>query len=168
MWRLNPRSAAAWYALGRIALIRFDFSSAQLAADRLRRLNPAHPLADLLLAESRLVQDDPTGALDLLGPLVERYPRMREALALVAAAEAIRYDDDALETALARYDELSPGSAVAYYKVGRHLSLNRQYDAAADMLNEAIRRQPAWPAPQIELGLMELQSGRDDRALAAL
>ena len=165
---LNPRSAAAWYALGRIALIRFDFASAQLAAERLWLLNPAHPLADLLLAESRLVQDDPIGALDLLGPLVVRYPRMRGALALVAAAEAIRYDDDALETALARYDELSPGSAVAYYKVGRHLSLNRQYDAAADMLNEAIRRQPAWPAPQIELGLMELQSGRDDRALAAL
>ena len=166
--RLNPRSAAAWYALGRIALIRFDFSSAQLAADRLRRLNPAHPLADLLIAESRLVQDDPTGALDLLVPLVDRYPRMRDALALVAAAEAIRYDDDALEAALARYDELSPGSAVAYFKVGRHLSLNRQYGAAADALNEAIRRQPAWPAPQIELGLMELQSGRDDRALAAL
>ncbi len=165
---LNPRSAAAWYALGRIALLRFDFSSAKLAADRLRRLNAAHPLADLLLAESRLVQDDPTGALDLLGPLVERYPRMRDALALVAAAEAIRYDDDALDAALARYDEVSPGSAVAYYKVGRHLSLNRQYGAAADMLNEAIRRQPAWPAPQIELGLMELQSGRDDRALAAL
>ena len=165
---LNPRSAAAWYALGRIALKRFDFSSAQLAADRLRRLSPAHPFADLLLAESRLVQDDPTGALDLLNPLVQRYPRMRDALALVAAAQAIRYDVDALEAALERYDELSPGSAVAYFKVGRHLSLNRQYAAAADALNEAIRRQPAWPAPQIELGLMELQSGRDERALAAL
>ncbi len=165
---LNPRCAAAWYALGRIALKRFDFGSAQLAADRLRRLNRRHPLADLLLAESRLVQDDPTGALDLLDPLVERHPHMRDALALAAAAQAIRYDDDALETALARYDELSPGSAVALFKVGRHLAMNRQYEAAADVLGEAIRRQPAWPAPQIELGLMELQSGRDDRALAAL
>lgn len=165
---LNPRCAEAWHALGRIALDRFDFSAVRAAADRLRRLNPQHPLADLLLARSRLVQDDPDGAMDLLVPLLERLPRLRPALALIAAAQAIRYDDVALQAALARHDELSPGSALAWYTVGRHLSLNRQYGAAADALNEAIRRQPAWPAPQIELGLMELQSGRDGAAIAAL
>src|SRR5204862_7401125 len=55
-----------------------------------------------------------------------------------------------------------------YYVVGKHLSFNRQYKLAADMLAEAIHRQPNWPAPQIELGLLEMQSGRDDRALTAL
>ena len=44
----------------------------------------------------------------------------------------------------------------------------RQYAAAADMLEEAARREPAWSAPRNELGLLEMQSGRDDRALAAL
>ncbi|MHC4786471.1 MAG: tetratricopeptide repeat protein, partial [Planctomycetota bacterium] len=165
---LNPRSADAWYTLGRIALRRFDFDSVALAARHLRTLNPRHPQADLLLAESRLYRDDPDGAMELLEPLLDRLRKLREALALVCAAEALRYDEAALRLALDRYEQLSPGSARPYYVVGRHLSLNRQYEAAARMLNEAIRRQPAWPAPQIELGLMELQSGRDARALAVL
>jgi Flp pilus assembly protein TadD len=165
---LNPRSSATWYTLGRLALRRFDFDSTELAARQLRTLNPAHPLADLLLAESRLYRDDPDGARELLEPLLQRLPRLREALALACAAEAMRYDEAAMQRALDRYELISPGSARPYHVVGRHLSLNRQYEMAARMLNEAIRRQPAWPAPQIELGLMELQSGRDALALAAL
>ena len=165
---LNPRSADAWYTLGRVALRRFDFDSVTLAARHLQTLNPQHPLADLLRAESRLYRDDPDGAMELLAPLLERLPKLREALALVCAADALRYDEAAMERALDRYELVSPGSARPYYVVGRLLSLNRQYEAAARMLGEAIRRQPAWPAPQIELGLMELQSGRDARALAAL
>jgi tetratricopeptide (TPR) repeat protein len=165
---LNPRCGQAWFVLGRTALGRFDFSSARLAADRLRKLNPRHPLADLLLAEMSLIRDDPDGGLEVLRPLLARWPRLRPALALLAAAEALRYDEPAVRAALDDYERLSPGSAVAYYTVGRHLAVNRQYDAAATMLAEAIRRQPAWPAPRIELGLMELQSGRDEMALNML
>jgi tetratricopeptide (TPR) repeat protein len=166
--RLNPRCADAWYALGRVAIARFDFSSAAVAAHALERQHPEHPLALLLLAESQLVEDDPDGALELLAPLVERFPRLRQAHAFVAAAHAIRYDEAALAASLQRVEAISPGSAVPYAVVGRHLSFNRQYEAAAEMLEAAIRRQPAWPAPRIELGLMELQSGREERALEAL
>lgn len=158
---LNPRCSEAWYALGRIATDTFDFDSAQLAAMNLRRLNPTHPLADLLLAEARLMQDDPDGAISLVENVRERYPRMRAAHAFYAAARALLYDTETMHAALDAYDELSPGSAEAYYVAGRHLSFNRQYELAAEMLEEAIRRQPNWPAPQIEQGLMELQSGRD-------
>ncbi len=165
---LNPRCAQAWYMLGRVALHRFDFNSALIAAGALRRLNSQHPLADLLEIEARLVQDDPDGAMEILTPLLKRLPHFRDALAYNAAAHALYYDEQAMQRALDQYDELSPGSPNAYYIVGRHLSLNRQYEAAAAALEEAIVRQPAWPAPQIELGLMELQSGRDDRALAVL
>jgi tetratricopeptide (TPR) repeat protein len=165
---LNPRCAEAWYLLGRAALSRFDFDSAGLAAAALQRLNREHPLASLLLAESRLTQDDPDGAMELLVPLVARWPDLRQANALIAAAQALYYDEAALAAALDRYEKLSPGSAVAYHVVGRQLAFNRQYEAAAEMLQEAIRRAPAWPAPRIELGLMELQSGRDSHALEAL
>ncbi len=165
---LNPRCADAWFTLGQVALSRFDFDSVDLVVQRLSKLNPTHPLAQLLLAEARLVQDDPDGAMELLKPMIHRLPKLRPAQALIAAAQALRYDDDALRAAIKRYEDLSPGSAVPYYVVGRHLSLNRQYEASAEMLEEAIRRQPAWPAPQIELGLMELQSGRDANALDAL
>lgn len=165
---LNPRCSDAWYTLGQVALSRFDFESANVVADRLLRLNAKHPLALLLLAESRLIQDDPDGALQLIIPLTDRLPKFRPAKAFFAAAHAIRYDDKATQDALDEYELLSPGSATAYYVVGKHLSLARQYQACAKMLEEAIRRQPAWPAPQIELGLMELQSGRDAHALDAL
>lgn len=165
---LNPRCAEGWYLLGRVALQRFDFTSASMAVRALQRLNPDHPLATLLLAESRLVQDDPDEALTLLKPLAARLPKLRPALALIAASQALLYNDVAMQAALDHYDELSPGSAQAYCVVGRQLSFNRQYGAAAKVLEEAVRRQPDWPEPQIELGLMELQSGRDDRALAVL
>ena len=165
---LNPRSSEAWYELGRLALQRFDFDGATLAADHLWTINPEHPLAILLMTELRLVQDDPDGALELLTPLRERWPNMRQAIAFEAATHALFYDNDAMHAALAEHDRLSPNGADAHFLVGRHLSLNRQYDLAAEILSEAIRRRPAWPAPQIELGLMELQSGRDAVALSTL
>ncbi len=165
---LNPRCADAWAMLGQLAISRFDFASAQAAADQLRRLNPQHPLADVLLAESRIVQDDPDGAVDLLEPLLKRSPSLREAMGLMAGAQALRYDEAAMRAALARCDAISPRSAAALYTVGRLLALGRQYQAAAGVLNEAIQRQPAWAAPRIELGLMQLQSGEDDLALKTL
>jgi len=165
---LNPRCAEAWYELGRLAIQRFAFDAAAQAADNLRRLNPGHPLAALLLAESMLTQNDPEGAGDELAPLLERYPTMRPALAYHAAAQAIMYDEPAMRRALDAYDELSPGSPQAYFIVGNHLAFNRQYTLAAEILNEAVRRQPDWPAPQLELAFLELQAGRDQEALRAL
>ncbi|MCA9295683.1 MAG: hypothetical protein KC983_04185, partial [Phycisphaerales bacterium] len=85
-----------------------------------------------------------------------------------AAALALQYDEPAMRAALAECDALSPGSPTAYATVGRFLSLFRQYDLASEILQEAIRRQPNWPEPQIELGLMELQAGRDAVALDVL
>ena len=165
---LNPRCAEAWYALGRIALQRFAFDGAAQVAFVLRRLNPGHPLATLLLTESMLIQNDPEGAREELAPLLERYPAMRPALAYHAATEALMYDESAMRRALAEYDKLAPGSPQAYFVVGRHLAFNRQYELAAQILGEAVRRQPEWPAPQLELAFLELQSGRDDEALRAL
>lgn len=165
---LNPRAAEAWHRLGRMACERFDFDGASRAAEALRRLHPRHPLAELLLAESKLVQDDPDGALVHVQAVLARFPMMRQAIALEAAAHALRFDEASMRDALDRHDALSPGSAEPYHRVGRHLSFQRQYKAAADMLSEAIRRRPRWPAPLIEQGLMELQSGRDDVALALL
>jgi tetratricopeptide (TPR) repeat protein len=165
---LNPRCAEAWYELGRLALQRFAFDAAAQVADTLRRLNPGHPLATLLLTESMLIQNDPEGAREELAPLLERYPTMRPALAYHAATEALMYDESAMRGALAEYDKLAPASPQAYFIVGRHLAFNRQYGLAAEILNEAVRRQPEWPAPQLELAFLELQSGRDDEALRAL
>jgi Flp pilus assembly protein TadD len=81
---------------------------------------------------------------------------------------AQRYDFERLEKQLAEFDAHSPNSPLALFEAGNILSENRQYARAADYLERAAARQPNWPAPHIELGLMEMQSGRDDRARAAL
>jgi len=164
----NPRCAWAWYHLGRVAIDVFDFDGANVAIDGLRRLDRDHPLAELLHAESRLVQNDPDDALASLEEIMTRWPRNRTARSLAAAAAAMRYDREAADAALAEYEELSPGSADAYFDAGRFLSMFRQYDWAAEMLEVAIERQPSWPAPRLELGLMEMQTGRDEKALAVL
>jgi tetratricopeptide (TPR) repeat protein len=165
---LNPRCARAWYRLGRVALDKFDFDGVGRALAALRRVDGDHPLAELLHAETRLVQNDPDEALGVLRGLVARWPRLRPAHAFIAAGEAIRFDGAATAVALARCDELSPGSAEAHFTAGRFLSMFRQYDDAAAMLQEAIARQPQWPHPRLEMGLMEMQTGRDERALEVL
>jgi tetratricopeptide (TPR) repeat protein len=165
---LNPRAAGAWHGLGRLALRQFDFDGVARAASNLMALRPGHPLASLLLAEMRLVQDDPDGAAELLDAVLERHPGLRPAMALRTAAAALRYDADEMAAALAAWDAASPGAPLARTEAGRFLSTFRQYDAARPLLREAIEQLPAWGEPRLLLGLMEMQSGRDDLAAAVL
>lgn len=175
---LDPRLAASWFDLGMIALRSFDFDSAERAAATLDRLHgllevegesaTGHPLATLLRARSAMTRNDPDLAVELLDELLSRHPRMPEALSLRAAASAVRYDRTEEADWLARLDEVEPGSPMGWYEVGSALSFDRQYDEAAAALAEAIRRRPAWSAPHVELGLLEMQSGRDAAARFAL
>jgi tetratricopeptide (TPR) repeat protein len=162
------RSAEAMHLLGRVAVQTFDFDGARRASGMLRSLGAPHALADLLDAESALQSRDAAAAIAALVPIEERMPAQRQALALRAAAEGMRFDDTAMEARLDALDGLMPGSPLGHYECGRFLSLARQYEEAADALGEAARRAPGWSAPIAELGLLEMQSGRDAEALAAL
>ena len=165
---LNPRAAEAWRFLGRVAVDRFDFAATENAMAILRGLDPAHPWADLLEARMWLVRNDPAAAEALVEGVLARAPHHAEALFLRPAVEAARYDFDAMMTRLAELDERFPGGAEGWLETGRRLSLDRQYPEAAAILEEAVRRRPAWPAPRIELAMLEMQSGRDALALQAL
>lgn len=176
---LCPRSAESALAIGRLALMRFDFDLAEAAASTIDAAVASvqgvdaprpgtSPLASLLRAESALVRGDPDSALDSLAPLRAAFPHYRAAIALEASAHALKWDDSRMRSLLALHDSLSPGSARAHFAVGEQLAMARQYEAAADMLEEAATREPAWSAPRNELGLLEMQSGRDERALTAL
>lgn len=173
---LNPSCARAWSLLGRMRVDTFEFEAAEQIAARLDRLartpgsddEVVSALGAFIRARARLRQIDPDGAELALRPVLERMPRVREGLALEAATAAARYDTSEVDRLLAAFDAISPGSPEAYLEVGATLSEARQYEPAAAYLEEAARRAPFRPEPVIELGLMELQSGRDMAALDAL
>ncbi|MFW6059347.1 MAG: tetratricopeptide repeat protein [Phycisphaeraceae bacterium] len=165
---LNPNSSEAWYRLGRFFAERFDFDRAEGALDELRAINERHLLADLLEAHIRLQQRDPGAAREVLADAAERYPTERRIAALQPAVEALAYDEEAMQRAFERHDRLAPGNAKALYITGAYLSVARQYELAEQVLRAAIERQPNWPMPHIELGLLLMQSGDDEGARAAL
>jgi predicted Zn-dependent protease len=166
---LCPRSAEGWRLAGTLAIARFDFGGAASAAAALRRLDPAHPFAAFLEVQSLLTQDDAEGAREALADtLAVPARRPAEALAWLAAAEASRYDFAAMRAALAEADALEPGSAAALVACGRQLAFDRQYAEAREVLGAAAAREPAWALPRAELGLLSMQDGREDTAVADL
>jgi tetratricopeptide (TPR) repeat protein len=175
---LNARAARAWRLVGETAAQNFDFARAELAARRLDELagedlppdaEPGRSIfAAAVMARAKLRQVDPEGALALLDRAAERFPEQRALLALrIAAAHAGFRVERAAELTEA-FEKLSPGSALAHLEAGKAMSDRRQYAAAGELLREAARRGPFLPEPWIELGLLEVQSGRDALALEAL
>ncbi len=173
--KLNPRCAAAWLLLGEQMVMGFDMENAERVALRLDVLagdDDGTPgisaYAAIIRARAALRQRDVDTATAALDKALAVYPTMRELLALKAAALAVRFDEAGEQAVLDELDSLAPGYAEGYFRVGAALSEARQYARSAAALDEAHRRLPNWPSPLIERGLMELQAGRDNEALAAL
>jgi len=120
--------------------------------------------SDLIRARASLRQRDPDDALAYIERALQREPKNREALALRAAAEATRFEYFIAEELLAEFDALSPESPLALFEVASALSENRQYDEAIGYYERAILRQPNWPEPSVELGLLYMQTGDDESA----
>ncbi len=171
---LNPRSADAWQLLGQVALMGFDFDGAERAAVQMTDAAATVDAtvvcapAALLRAESACCRFDADEALAVLANTRKDLPMLPQAIALEASAYALQYDFDAMRATLAKADALAPQSGRAAWQVGRFLALARQYADAADLLAESARREPNWSVPRNELGLLEMQAGRDEQALAAL
>jgi cellulose synthase operon protein C len=188
--QLNPSAAGAWALLGQMSVDSFNFDKAEAVAARLDRLArsidspreaagmpdaeaqderlPGSALANLILARARLRQNDPDGAAAQVSSALARFPLMRLALALRAAVAAERYDFGETDRLLAELDALSPGSPAGLLVVGKIVGENRQYAQASAHLEQAAARQPRLAEPLIELGLVELQAGRDGPARDAL
>ena len=166
--RLNPRSAEAFFALGSLAADTFAFEQSEKLAEAMRELATDSPHGAIIAARARVRQSDPLGAAEVLGPVLALYPNAPDLLAVEAAVAAASFDYAKTDALLAAFDARFPNSPEAYALVGRTLSDARQYADSSKYLNEAAKRAPAWAEPSIELGLMELQFGRNAEALAAL
>ena len=165
---LNPRLAIVWYRLGRLSARTFDFEGAQDAADMLRALDGQHHLANLVEAESALVQRDVDTANDRLAPVLKRYPDHSGALALSLVAAELSDDMVEMRRASDRIAASAPGDPRPLTTAGRLLSLHRQFDRAEHWLNEARNVQPRWAPAHVEQGLMQWQAGDDAGAMATM
>ncbi len=176
---LNPRCAEAFALRGRLAVDAFNFDAMNAIAAELDRLSMDPSLVDdarslgsleahLIEAEAWLRQRNVSEARIALSPVLARFPDHREALALDAAAWAVGAQTDEADAVLERLEGLSPGSAVGPLTVGAVLAEARQYHIAPRYLEEAARRLPNDSTAPMELGLMELQAGRDGNAIELL
>ena len=167
---LCPRSSGALAVLAEMSVRSFNLDGAEEVAAALDKASAsvsegvASPLGALWRARALLRENDPDLAEEALGPALERFPRQRDLFATACAVEAVRYDRGATEAALTAFDGLSPGSPLALYVAGKAMSENRQYGRAAALLERAVERAPAWPPPQVALGLLYVQSANDGAA----
>jgi tetratricopeptide (TPR) repeat protein len=190
---LNPRCARAWELLGRMTINSFSLDSTERVAQRLEQLmndtsdagggatqgtpgeapaaagiGKVNLAAQLLRARAMLRQTNGEQAEAMLES-VPVEDRSVEWHALSAAAAAVRFDFDRADQALNSLDAAVGGPTFAgYLETGAALAEARQYEQSARFLAEAARRQPFNPDAFAELGLMELQAGRDEPSQAAL
>ncbi len=164
---LNPRLGEAWLAFGRLNLLRFDFNGADAVVQSMRDIVRDHPMADLLEGEALLKQKNPKAALAIARRLRSRLPSWPEAMLLELSAMAI-IEDTQLDEMMAAYESTFPGSPSAAYRLGMDLSFHRQYPESDRWLRRAIEIRPGWPAPWIELGLMQWQDARMEDAIVSL
>lgn len=172
--RLNPSSARGWFILGQMSADSFNFDNVERIALRLERLAGddgeavISAEAALLRARAALRQSDGAAAAAELDRALAVYPDRIDLLSQRAAAEAVRFEFDSARAMLADLEKRAPGSPEGVHAVGKALAEARQYAEAAAFLEAARDRNPHDPAPLIDLGLLEIQAGRDDRALPAL
>jgi len=173
---LNPRSAKAWALLAELQVDSFSFDSAEgmseIGTRNARLLDSTADLGsldiDLAVVRGRLKLNDPDGAEDMLRPYIERFPTNLRVRAIEAAIAARRFDYQWADDLLAGLDDLNPASADGYLAVGKTMGVARQYAEASKYLNLAAQREPLRAEPHSELGLLELQWGRDIPALESL
>ncbi|MFK7759163.1 MAG: tetratricopeptide repeat protein [Phycisphaerales bacterium] len=191
--RLNPRAIEPMLLLGHIAVDGFDFDNAEkiaLGIDQLGSalttdttqeenndadernavdIDPAvSPGGAIIRARIALRRRDPLGAEQALDPALARYPNHPTLLALQASAAAAGYRISSTNRLLERFDDRFPNSSLGSLWVGRTLSDARQYEEAAEFLQDAIDLSPHWGEPRLQLGLMLVQAGKDQQARQAL
>jgi tetratricopeptide (TPR) repeat protein len=167
---LNPRCADAWYLAAMAAADGFDFERAESMAARLDELASPEPspYAAVVRSMVRIKQGDWEGAEKALADARAKFPHQRDVMAQWAAAAARRFDFEETKKRLDEFDAVAPNSPYAYMAVGKAMAAARQYDEAAQYLRVASNRAPNWPIPIIELGLSEMQSGKNADALKDL
>ena len=177
--RLHPRNAQAAALIANMAVDSFDFDTAEEIVTKLDTIAagtlgtdaqslPPTLHSAIIHARIALRRKDPQTAEAALDPMLAQMPDQRELLALNAAAAAAGFRMSSAQHLLEHYDTLSPNSPFALMRVANTLAEYRQYTDAAEMLRRTIERAPFWAQPRLDLGLLLVQAGHDQRAKETL
>jgi tetratricopeptide (TPR) repeat protein len=161
-------SAEAWVDVARTKLMQGDIEAAENALCQAGMMGTPDAEAPMLLAEILLATERPGRARELLLNVVEQHPRIARAHYLLGlACRDLGLGDeeaDAYRAALA----IDPNLAIAWYRLGNHLMLKRDWAEAAAAFREAARIQPDDEAALFGAGLAQHRAGEPAAAQECL
>lgn len=149
--REYPDRVSAQRLLGEAHAIGGDFALAQDALGRAINLAPKQPLAYLQLAELKVRNGNPDGALVILQQLLEKVPENVAAQQAIAQIQFSKRDWTALGKTAQRIKRERPTHPLGFYLEGLALSRQGQFEEAKVVLEKALAT-----APQAEEVLVAL------------
>ena len=160
-------SAEAWVDVARTKLMQGDLEAAENALCQAGMMGTPDAEAPMLLAEILLETERTGRARELLLNVVEQHPRIARAhylLGLACRDLGLAEEADAYRAALA----IDPKLGMAWYRLGNHLSLKREWTEAVAAYREAIRVDPENEAALLGGALAMNRIGDPEEARAYL
>lgn len=134
-----------------------------LVGGTLRAAKPQDPAAVLAAAQARIDQDDPGGALDLLGPLIKRDSKLAKAYLLRATARLMLGEAGGKED-LDKAIALDATLRQAWLDRAAVAVAEKRYDAALADFQKARELDPTDADGILNVGVAQLLLGRLDEA----
>ena len=161
-------SAEAWVDVARTKLMEGDLQAAEAALGQAGLMGTPDTEAPMLLAEICLHTDRARRAHELLTNLVEQRPGIARAHYLLGlACRDLGLGDeeaDAYRAALA----IDPDIGIAWYRLGNHLGLKKQWTEAVAAYREALRVSPDNESALFGAALALNRAGADEAAKKCL
>jgi len=160
-------SAEAWADVARTKLMEGDLQAAEAALSQAGMMGTPDPDAACLMAEILLATDRAERAHGLLTNLVKQRPGIARAhylLGLACRDLGLAEEAEAYHAALA----IDPKLGMAWYRLGNHLSLKREWTEAVAAYREAIQVDPENEAALLGGALAMNRIGDPEEARAYL
>ena len=166
--RINKNLPQAHVGLGGVALEGWDFEEVERRVELALTVNPKFAPAIHLLAGKYLWERRYRQAIDACERALTINPNDVTALSLSVAASACQYDQAAVERKASRVAAINPTCVLLHRILGAASSGIRQYTAAEQEYQKAIKFDPTDANPRTELGMMYMQWGLEEKARDAL
>jgi superkiller protein 3 len=165
---LNPRSAFANIAVGRLFDVAGNVDQAIVAYKKALETDPTNGTARVALIIDQGRKGDNDGALAEAQKLVAESPNNAEAQLLVARALLRKGDYPNAATALEKAAQLAPGVAESHALLGTAYQYTRRSDEALAAYKKAVELAPNNLDYRTTYGLLLGIAGKYDEAIAEL